>query len=120
MRTSRLHRTALPLAALLTASCATLQRFESSETERLLAAAGFEMRSEETDEGSQALRTLPSHRVVRRTADGRIVYSYVDPDRCRCVYVGGEREYAAYERLARTPPIGRGSSPSGGAVGGAP
>jgi hypothetical protein len=37
---------------------------------------------------------------VSRTKDGTVQYTYADPDNCRCVYLGGSKEYAEYRRLA--------------------
>ena len=115
----------LAVPALLGAGCATIQRYNASETERLLTAAGFQMRRADTPERQADLRSLPPHRVVSRTTDGNIEYIYADPDNCRCVYVGGDKEYSEYGRLisvereyARR--LSGGSSPSGGAGGGAP
>jgi hypothetical protein len=37
--------------------------------------------------------------MIIHSADGIVVYRYVDPYHCRCFYVGGPEEYSAYERL---------------------
>ena len=80
----------------------------------MLAAAGFQRRPEE-------LRSLPPQQIVSRTKGGKVEYAYADPDICGCVYVGSDSEYSEYERLkTQIAPRTRGSSPSGGAVGGAP
>ena len=125
MRISTLNRRALPLAvaAMLGVGCAMIQRYQAIETERILTAAGFQMRPADTRERQEDLRSMPPHQLVSRTKDGHVVYTYADPDDCRCVYVGGDKEYSEYERLRRkreVPPRLGGSSPSGGAVGGAP
>jgi hypothetical protein len=115
----------LVVPALFGAGCATIQRHEITEQERLLTAAGFRIRPPDAPELQQDLRSMPRHRIVRQTRDGGVVYVYADPDDCRCVYVGGDTEYAEYERLIRMErEFARrrlsGSSPSGGAAGGAP
>ena len=125
MQSLILNRTALLLAvpALIGAGCATIQRLEVRETERTLAAAGFQMRPTDTPERQEDLRSMPPHRIVSRTKDSNVVYTYADPDDCRCVYVGGEIEYSEYERLRVQKEMARRaseSSPSGGARGGAP
>jgi hypothetical protein len=113
------NRTALLLTApaLLGAGCATIQRHEVRETERMLAIAGFHMQPADTPERQEDLRSIRPHRIVSRTKDGHVVYMYADPDGCHCVYVGGDEEYSEYERLrARTQitPRPGGASPSGG------
>jgi hypothetical protein len=126
MPRSTLNPTALLLAvpALLGAGCATIKGYAVGESERVLTAAGFHMRPADTPERQEELRSTPPHRIVNRTKNGNVVYMYADPDNCHCVYVGGDKEYAEYERLIRAerdvaPRLG-GSSPSGGAGGGAP
>lgn len=105
---------ALPLAVpmLLGAACAVIQQ----DTERMLAAAGFQMRPADTAELQEDLRSIPAHRLVSRTKDGNVVYMYADPDHCRCVYVGGSKEYSEYEHRR----LERESKPPAGAAGGAP
>jgi hypothetical protein len=119
MRKRTLNRAALLLAvpALVGTGCATIQRYQASRTEEVLAAAGFQKRPADTAE----LRSVPPYRITRRTQGGNVVYTYADPDNCRCVYVGGDKEYSEYERLSTPiPPDIGGASPSGGARGGAP
>ena len=109
--------------ALLGVGCATIQRLETTDTERMLAAAGFHIVSADTPKQHEDLRARPPHRIVRRTKDSNVEYTYADPDNCHCIYVGGEQEYSEYERLRVQREIvlrAGGSSPSGGARGGAP
>ena len=37
--------------------------------------------------------------MVREVRDGKTVYVYRDPSVCCCVYIGGEPQYQAYNRL---------------------
>jgi len=99
--------TALPtvftVAATLLTGCATIRGSQARETEPLLAAAGFEVQL--VDAGDQPLEATPAYRLVSRTRNGAVEYVYADPENCRCVYVGGPKEYSEYrhlvERLAR-------------------
>jgi hypothetical protein len=86
---------ALPLAG-----CAAIQRSEAKDTEQLLAAAGFQAKPADTPEKLADLRTMPLRELVSRSKDGNFVYTYADPDYCQCLYVGGPKEYSAYQRLA--------------------
>jgi hypothetical protein len=81
------------------AGCAAMTRSAARSTEELLTVAGFEMLPADTTERQQRLTAMPRYRLETRTRDGAIVYTYADPDRCRCVYVGGPTEYAAYQWL---------------------
>jgi len=85
------------VAFALLAGCATLERSQARDTEQLLAAAGFTLQPlEAADEQRHA---TPAHRVVSRTRNGAVEYVYADPTNCKCVYVGGPKEYSEYRRL---------------------
>jgi len=86
---------ALPLAG-----CAAIQHGEARDTERLLAAAGFQAKPADTPERRADLRTMPPRQLVSQSKGGNFAYAYADPDYCQCLYVGGPNEYAAYQRLA--------------------
>ena len=98
-------------AALLALSgCATIRAHEAATTERLLAAAGFQMRPAESPERVRGLATMPPLKVVSRSQDGNVVYTFADPENCHCLYVGGPKEYSAYERLVVEKEIARETS----------
>ena len=86
-------------AAVMLTGCAAIQRSEARSAEQLLAAAGFVMRPADTAERQQRLAALPPSRLESRTKDGKVVYTYADPDGCQCLYVGGSKEYSEYQRL---------------------
>ena len=89
------------LAALMVlCGCATIRQEEASDTERLLAAAGFQKRPAETPEQLAQLAAMPAQKLVARIEDGQRLYTYADPVNCRCLYVGGPEEYWAYQRRA--------------------
>ena len=89
---------ALAAATMLT-GCATFRGSEARSTEELLAAAGFVMRPADTAERQQRLVARPPYRLESHTKDGKVVYTYADPDGCNCLYVGGPKEYSEYQRL---------------------
>jgi hypothetical protein len=62
------------------AGCAMIQQCEVRETERMLATAGFHMHPADTPERQDDLQSRPSHRIVSRTKDGNVEYTYADPD----------------------------------------
>src|SRR5213594_4790209 len=86
-------------AATMLAGCATIRGSEARSTEQLLAAAGFVMRHADTAERQQRLAARPPYRLESHTKDGKVVYTYADPDGCKCLYVGGSKEYSEYQRL---------------------
>ena len=87
--------TALPLVG-----CATLHRREAQSTEQVLAAAGFRAKPADTQAKLENLNTMPPRKLVSHVEDGHFVYSYADPDNCRCLYVGGDKEYSEFQKLS--------------------
>jgi hypothetical protein len=99
----KVHRKVVMLAliaALPFAGCAAIQRGEAKDREQLLAGAGFQAKLADTPEKLANLRTMPPRKLVSQSKEGNFVYSYADPDYCQCLYVGGPKEYSAYQRLA--------------------
>ena len=95
-------RTVLSLAlaaAMVLTGCATMRRSEARSTEELLAAAGFVIRPADTAERQQRLAARPPYRLESHAKDGKVVYTYADPNGCVCLYVGGPKEYSEYQHL---------------------
>src|SRR2546428_1905371 len=87
-------------AALLTLSgCAAIRRQEAASTEQLLAAAGFQMRAADNPERVHDLTVMPPLKIVARSQDNDVRYTFADPYKCRCLYVGGSKEDSAYQHL---------------------
>ena len=86
-------------AAMVLTGCATMRRSEARSTEELLAAAGFVMRPADTAERQQRLAARPPYRLESHAKDGKVVYTYADPNGCVCLYVGGPKEYSEYQHL---------------------
>jgi hypothetical protein len=86
-------------AMVLLTGCATIRGLQARDTEELLTAAGFKKQLVDAAD-TKPLDAGPPYRLVSRTKDGTVQYTYADPDNCRCVYLGGSKEYAEYRRLA--------------------
>jgi len=96
------HRALVFVAALLALSgCATIRRHEAGSTEELLVAAGFQMRHADNPERVHDIGVMPPLKLVARNQAGDVRYTFADPYKCRCLYVGGAKEYSAYQRLVR-------------------
>jgi uncharacterized protein YceK len=89
----------LAVALLALGGCATIRRQQAADTEQLLAAAGFHIQRAESPEQRARLEALPRLKLVRRADDGKVVYTFADPEGCRCLYVGGPKEHSEYQRL---------------------
>jgi hypothetical protein len=87
------------IVALPLTGCAAIQRGEAREKEYWLAVAGFQAEPADTPAKLANLRAMPPHKLVSQEKDGTVVYSYADPDYCQCMFVGGSKEYSAYQHL---------------------
>jgi len=67
--------------------------------DRLLTDAGFRVRPADSQRKAAHLQRLPPNRMLVRYRNDRPVYLYADPQGCRCLYVGNERDYQNYRRL---------------------
>ena len=104
--TLKLVWTLLILAAVL-GGCAAIERQEAADTEKLLAAAGFQRHLADSAERQQDLANMPPLKIVAHSEGAKTVYTYADAQNCRCLYVGGPKEYAEYRRLAASEAIAR-------------
>ena len=83
-------------ATILLAGCAGMG---SSNTESLLSAAGFIVRTPQTPKQQQIYAALPPYQVQRATVNGKVFYVYKD-EKAGVAYVGREPEYQRYQQLA--------------------
>jgi len=71
----------------------------SSNTESLLSAAGFRVRTPETTRQKEIYAALPPYKVERATVKEKVFYVYKD-EKAGVAYVGHEPEYQRYKQLA--------------------
>jgi len=90
----------LLFASWMISACAAIHREEAKSTEDLLIAAGFTQKVPQSPDDVAKLQALKPLQMVRRMKDGQVVYVYPDPYKCQCAYVGTEKEYSEYKRLA--------------------
>ena len=88
------------VVAVAITGCASITNQSAMDTERRLSAAGFQMKLADTPEKMARLKTMTERKVVATTMDGETVFAYADPTTCKCVYVGSEKNYQAYQRLS--------------------
>ena len=89
----------LALAFSLSA-CTAMKKWESKDTEDLLVAAGFTIKSANTPEQLAKLKELQPLTMVRRVKDDQMYYTYADPYTCQCLFVGQSDQDQEYTRLA--------------------
>jgi len=86
--------------ALGLSACAAIQNQNAMDTERLLAASGFQMRLADTPDKLDHLKTLTQRKLVPHQHQGKLYYVYADAAACQCIYIGNEQAYQRYQKLA--------------------
>ena len=87
---------AVAVATLFMAGCAEMG---SGNTTSLLSAAGFRVRTPQTQKQQQIYAALPPYQVHRATVNGHVFYVYKD-EKAGVAYIGREPEYQRYQQLA--------------------
>jgi len=91
---------AIAVVMLALSGCAAIQGQAATDSEQILAQAGFRRESASsqgaTSAGSQALKV---RQLTAETQNGSTTYEFYDPEFCHCTYVGGAKEYAELQRL---------------------
>lgn len=80
--------------------CASIQRSEAIKTERLLAAAGFQMKLANTPEKLGKVEAMTQRKLQPHQKDGKVVFVYADAEECKCIYVGSEEAQQRFQALA--------------------
>lgn len=92
---------ALGFAVLLVSGCAAMRQREALQTERLLAAAGFQMKLASTAEQTQRLQAfVPQRNLTPQQIDGELRFVWADASYCKCVYVGTQAAHERFQKLA--------------------
>src|SRR5690349_3040156 len=75
--------------------CAAIQGQQAADSEQILAEAGFH-KTHITE-----LKTVPVRHLFERGEGADHWYEFVDPDHCRCSYVGYDKNLAVLAELRR-------------------
>ena len=84
----------------LLSGCTAIHSSEAESTERILAAAGFQMRMADTDAKIAHLQQFEQRKLIPQIKDGKQMYIYADADYCKCVYAGTAAAYQRYQSFA--------------------
>jgi hypothetical protein len=79
--------------------CAAIRNARAIDTERMLAAAGFQMKMADTPEKLDRLEAMTQRKLVPHQKDGKVFYVYADATSCKCIYVGTEQAYQRYQKI---------------------
>jgi len=91
---------AMALVAATSLGCAAMQRSEAIKTERVLAAAGFQMKLADTPEKLAKVQAMTQRKLQPHDKDGEMYFVYADALECVCVYVGTEAAHQRYQSMA--------------------
>ena len=86
--------------ALAQTACSAIERQETEETEKLLAAAGFKMKLADTPEKAAQLQAMKQQKILSREKDGTVYFLYADAKDCHFLYVVDQANYDAYQQLS--------------------
>lgn len=86
--------------ALALVGCATVEKDTAMDTERLLAASGFQMRMADTPQKLDKIKTMAQRKLIRHQRNGISDYIYADATGCKCLYAGTEKAYKKFKDLA--------------------
>jgi len=90
----------ITVLGIVLAGCAALQKSETTDTEQMLAAAGFNMRPADTPAKLAHLKTLTQRKLVSHERDGKVYFVYADAANCKCLYAGNQENYQRYQSLS--------------------
>ena len=97
---SRLTTLLAMFALLVSSGCAAIQKSDTMDPERTLAAAGFQMKFAKTPEQIAKANELPQMKLTPTPGpDGKNRFVYADAKYCKCIYVGTEAAYDRYQKL---------------------
>lgn len=91
----------MSIAGSLAAGCAAIEKTNTAEEERMLAAAGFQMKLADTQERMKKVAAMPQRKFTKVPyKDGTVRYLWADAQFCKCLYAGTEAAYGRYWKLA--------------------
>jgi len=81
--------------------CAEIQKNEAIDTERELAASGFQMKFAKTPAQIAKVAALPQRQLARVAGpDGAPRFVWADATDCRCIYAGNEAAYDRFQEIS--------------------
>ena len=85
----------------LCTSCAMIQKSDAMDTERTLAAAGFQMKFAKTPEQIAKVTALPQRKLTPTPGpNGGNHFVWADAKYCKCIYAGTDAAYGRFQKLS--------------------
>jgi len=91
---------AISAIALVWVGCATVEKNSAMDTERMLAASGFQLRLADTPQKLEKVKAMSQRKLIRHQGNGSENYIYADATDCKCLYVGTDKAYKRFRNLA--------------------
>lgn len=89
----------LAFLPLLLTGCAVINEMDASGTEQLLVASGFQVQPADTPQKQAAMNSVQPYKLLSHARGNTMRYLFADPKK-NVVYVGGPKQYAAYQKLS--------------------
>lgn len=90
----------LTVLGLFGIGCAAATQRKVMETERLLAASGFQMRIQDSHHENENMKMLPQREIFPEQRDGQTYFVYADEEFCHCIYVGTAEAYQRFSQMS--------------------
>jgi len=84
------------ILGLLSGGCAAKHMQSDMNNERMLHAAGFQVKFADTPEKLEMLNGLAQRKIIPHPRDGKMYYLYADAASCKCLYMGTAEAYQRY------------------------
>jgi hypothetical protein len=82
--------------------CAGTQKMSSIQMDELLVRAGFDLRTADTPNKLNFIKSLPQQKIVAKKQNEKLHYLYVvDTSSCKCMYVGDGQDYRRLRQMVK-------------------
>ena len=81
--------------------CAGTGKMTAFQTDEMLVRAGFQLRTADTPEKRDFLKSLPKNRFLHKMRKDKEIYFYVNDASCQCMYVGNEKAYQRFKESVK-------------------
>jgi hypothetical protein len=81
--------------------CAGTGKMTAFQMDEMLARSGFQLRTADTPEKLDLLKSLPKNRFLHKKRNDKELYFYVNDASCRCMYIGNEKAYRRFKQSVK-------------------
>jgi len=89
----------LSLAFLI--GCAGTGKMSPFQIDEMLVRSGFQLRTADTPEKLDFLKSLPKNRFLHKKRNDKELYFYVNDASCQCMYIGNEKAYQHFKQSVK-------------------